>query len=352
MAEKTQKARITLFEAVERYLDQRRTNYAKTTYENDMSVLNRFAKATGNIQMRNLTHEHVDKWFLSIQTTVKEASSLNNYRKRLNLFFLYSARAGWTRGGDPLINVKVRRIMRRKRLQLPPDVLVSLLDLAETARDRAFLATAMNTALRASELVALRVGDVDLRNGRLAVTITKTAEEDEMPMTLELQNELRRWLAIYSNDIGQPLQSAMALFPARTGPRFTYREHEGRAVRSTRPASWVPTRPMGGPSLVIQEVLRKAGYPTKGEGVHTIRRSVARAYFDQETALGYDGALRSTQALLHHADGSTTEGYLGLSHETKRRDQILLGKSFLTALAGTSDADVVLLAAREASEAT
>ncbi len=105
-------------------------------------------------------------------------------------------------------------------------------------------------------------------------------------------------------------------------------------------------RQMGSPSQVVQEALRKAGYPTKGEGVHTIRRSVARAYFDQETALGYDGALRSTQALLHHADGATTEGYLGLTHETKRRDQILLGKSFLTALVGTSDAEVVPMPAR------
>jgi integrase len=347
-----QKTHITLFEAVERYLDQRRVNYAKTTYENDMSVLKRFAKATGDIQLRNLTHEHVDRWWLSIQKTVKEPASLNNYRKRLNLFFLYAARAGWMRGGDPLINIKVRKVMRRKRLQLPPDALIGLLDLAETPRDRAFLATAMNTALRASELVALRVGDVDLRSGRLAVTITKTAEEDEMPLTLGLQNELRRWLAIYSDDIGQPLQPSMALFPARTGPRFTYREHGGRSFRDTRPATWVPSRAMGGPSLVVQEALRKAGYPTKGEGVHTIRRSVARAYFDQETALGYDGALRSTQALLHHADGATTEGYLGLTHETKRRDQILQGKAFLTALVGTQDADVVAMPARGESSAT
>lgn len=159
--------------------------------------------------------------------------------------------------------------------------------------------------------MALRVGDVDLHTGLLAVTIAKTAEEDEMPMTMELQNELRRWLTTYASDLGQSIQPSMMLFPARTGPRFTYSEVEGRSLRSTRPASWEPSRPTGAPSQVVQEALRKAGHPTKREGVHTIRRSVARAYFDRETSLGYDGPLGARKRCFTMLTGQPRRDFWG-----------------------------------------
>jgi hypothetical protein len=48
--------------------------------------------------------------------------------------------------------------------------------------------------------------------------------------------------------------------------------------------------------------------------------------------LGYDAALRTVSALLHHSNMATTERYLGLSSEKKRRDQTLKGRPFLTAM--------------------
>lgn len=65
---------------------------------------------------------------------------------------------------------------------------------------------------------------------------------------------------------------------------------------------------------------------------------MARAVFDQLVkTTGYDGALRTTSAVLNHKNATTTEMYLGLSSERKRRDDLMRGKPFLSAMVDTSN---------------
>jgi len=40
---------------------------------------------------------------------------------------------------------------------------------------------------------------------------------------------------------------------------------------------------------------------------------------------GYDGAMRTVQSMLHHASVTTTEGYLGIQLDKKRRDELVKG---------------------------
>jgi len=75
----------------------------------------------------------------------------------------------------------------------------------------------------------------------------------------------------------------------------------------------------------------------KREGCHTLRRSVARAYFDGlRTELGYDHALREVAALLHHKSTRTTENYLGVTADKIMRDERMKGQPFLSRLQETS----------------
>lgn len=84
------------------------------------------------------------------------------------------------------------------------------------------------------------------------------------------------------------------------------------------------------------------GLPSKDQGTHTIRRAVARAFFDSMAGeQGYDAALRTVSALLHHRSSATTEAYLGLSSERERRDKRLRGQPFLTGM--VEEADVLPL---------
>lgn len=335
-----------LSEALDKYMALRHARFAPATVKNEEFVLRRFLLWYGeDIQVRHLKATRVQDWFYgpdsirSIHTTRDgverppvQDSTHNFYRSRLKSFFEFCKVSGWLRS-DPLIHVGHIMTATKKRLQPPPHVLLAMLDSAHSARDRCYLATAANTALRASEINRLRVSDVDLEAERLRVWISKTKEEDLMPISSDLDAELRIWMIKYAEDIGRPLRGEDHLFPARKGSRYVWRKNaEGVQERGRTEPSWLPGTPITKVQKIVQEALAAVGLPTKHEGVHTLRRAVARAYFDRLAVQGYDSALRQTMSLLHHKSSATTEHYLGLSSEREQRDKSLAGKPFLTAM--------------------
>lgn len=335
-------------EAVEDYLNLRRARFSASTVQNETFVLRRFVASVGDIQVRHLRPEHVEAWFYGPNGVMAghrtrdgrerepvQASTHNYYRTRLKSFFAYCAQRGLTRA-VLLQQVTPMRIPIRDRLQPRPEMLWAMLDGEECPRDRAILATAMNTGLRSSSITDLRVGDVDLDSLTLHVRITKSKIEDSMPMTSDLVFELRRWLVTYRTECLEsesPVEvlAEHYLFPAKRGPRYRWRtEPDGRRVQYQVPSRWNPARPARKIHEVAQAALHRVGLPTTHEGIHTIRRAVARVYFDDLVQSGgYDGALRQVSALLHHSNSTTTERYLGLSRERRARDESLRGKSLL-----------------------
>ena len=78
-------------------------------------------------------------------------------------------------------------------------------------RDRALLALMIQTGVRVSELVGLRVGDVHLGTGRHIRILGKGRKKRVTPLTSELVALLRRWIAERGGAPGDPL------FPTRQG---------------------------------------------------------------------------------------------------------------------------------------
>jgi len=67
--------------------------------------------------------------------------------------------------------------------------------------------------------------------------------------------------------------------------------------------------------------LRDGDDKSKMEGVHTLRRSGARALFDEMVAQGsYDRVLRNVSAMLHHKSTVMTERYLGFDVDVTKRN--------------------------------
>jgi hypothetical protein len=86
---------------------------------------------------------------------------------------------------------------------------------------------------------------------------------------------------------------------------------------------------------VVKRALAKLGWEdVKGEGIHTVRRSVARIFFDAaEAEESFHEALLGTMRLLHHDRAETTLRYIGVDRQTLARDRFLRGRPFLTRLA-------------------
>jgi integrase len=324
----------TLAKAADEFIQTRSSYLAATTLANETSVIRTFVRGVGvERQCHHVTSRQVELWFAS-EAKRQQASSFNKVLSRVRGFLDFCRRRGWI-DLDLLGEVRRLRVLQRDRKQLSPAALLDLPNHAACARDRMLIIVAANTALRASSITGIRIGDVDLASGLMRVTIHKSSIQDQLPITTELDVALREWLHEYAQDAG-PLEADWYLVPRREPGHGGVHDEKGQWVggREMRTVgSLIPDKPMRNPAEVVQRALRAQGHQIdKGEGVHTLRRSVARAFFDARTAEGYDAALRSTAALLHHSSSQTTEKYLGLSSERLGRDRAMRGRPFLSAM--------------------
>jgi len=154
-------------------------------------------------------------------------------------------------------------------------------------RDRAMLELLYATGLRVSELIGLQLGSLQIDVGYLSA-FGKRSKERIVPVGEAAIEELRRYL------------SQSRPFLDKEGGRFLFLNRQGRGL--TRQGFW----------KIIKRRAREAGI-SKNITPHTLRHSFA-------THLLENGAdLRSVQAMLGHADISTTQIYTHVTRERLRK---------------------------------
>lgn len=193
---------------------------------------------------------------------------------------------------DPTINLETPRGWKRLPKTLSSTDVESLLNQPDPAtaiglRDKAMLELLYATGLRVSELVGLKLGDVNFERGFLIV-LGKGSKERAVPLgdtaILHVQDYLER------------ARTAL-LHGVQSDFLFISSKHRG----ITRQMFWER----------IRYYTRKAGI-LQHVSPHTLRHSFATHLLDN----GAD--LRAVQAMLGHADISTTQIYTHVSRERLR----------------------------------
>lgn len=341
------------------YLDQCRARaYSRSTIHVYDGTLQRLIRDVGNLQMQNITNAHIENWLYGLRAEHRteqhgrttnpgvSPATFNQQLSVLRTFFKWAQGQGYLRH-NPTVNLHMIKVQKKVRLQAKAHELLRMLEVTGYPRDRAYIALAINTALRQNELLRIRWGDVDLEGGTISVVISKTGDADEQPISADLDNELRRWMKAYQDDIKRPIEDDDYVIPTCISPRIQTRNAWELVYgpRELRPKS--PAQRM---EKVVQAALGAIGLNTFYEGTHTIRRSVARAYFDTAASQGGDvAALRETAQLLHHSNLHTTERYLGTTSEKEARNRRLKGKPFLTAMVDSSNVVAFAAHAKAAS---
>lgn len=330
-----------LSDSIENYLGWRASqDFSKGTIRNERSTLTRFLAVVGNIGVHQIRDRHVTKFF-EVAGQGRAAGSVRNDHQRLKVFF------EWCRHTrrmdvdvDPLYGRRAPKKRHRERHRIPVTRFGELLDTAGDSdpRNRALVALLLYTLARDKEVSDLRVGDLDLDRGYVRVRVHKSRLEDDLPVSAELDREMRLWLTTYTESVGL-LQDHYYLVPARSWAG-TQGEH-GRF--ESRHFIYRPQMPLNNMAKIIKPFLAAVDVPTvdqygnnSGEGAHTIRRSGARALFDTLSSPGgYDQPLRVVQSMLHHRTQATTEIYLGITADRRTRDELLRGQNMYPDLRGT-----------------
>ena len=217
----------------------------------------------------------------SVRSTARRLSSL----RRL---FQYLTREGRI-NSDPTVNIESPRLGRPLPKTLTEAEVESLLQAPDTStsmgmRDRTMLEVIYATGLRVSELVGLRLDQLNLRQGVVRV-IGKGNKERLVP----LGEEAVDWLNRYLRDVRPGFFKASpdaTLFPSNRGTPLT------------RQAFWYG----------IKRYAIKAGV-TKALSPHVMRHAFATHL------LNHGADLRVVQMLLGHSDISTTQIYTHVAKE-------------------------------------
>jgi integrase/recombinase XerD len=256
-------------------------------YRADLIALNHRLAARGVELARASRADILDYIASRVEAGAKPRSTarqLSSFRR----FYRYLLREG-IRSEDPTAQIAMPKIGRALPQSLTEEEVESLLAAPVVSeplghRDRAMLEVLYATGVRVSELINLKMTQINLNQGVLRI-VGKGDRERLIPLGDEAQDWIKEFVEGPRIEILLERQTDY-LFPTRRGDRMT------------RQAFW----------HIIKRYAKKAGVKKK-LSPHTVRHAFA-------THLLNNGAdLRVVQLLLGHSDVSTTQIYTHVARE-------------------------------------
>lgn len=290
-------ARVTLDALVDLYLDHLRVEraLAKNTlaaYARDLGRFVSFAEERGVSDARSVDLGLVSAWLGSLARAGLGARSSARHLSALRGLMRFLAREGVI-DDDPTSRSARPRFGRRLPRALDERDMLALIEAPgdqslRALRDRAMLSLAYAAGLRVSELVGLKLGDVDFERGVVAA-FGKGGKRRLVPL----------------GDV------ALAHLTAYLQAREARPAAKAKAPRVTRDAALFLS-PRGGPLTrqAFWKIVRRAALGAGLRG-HVHPHQLRHSFATHLLAGGAD--LRSVQTLLGHSDVATTEIYTHVS---------------------------------------
>jgi integrase/recombinase XerD len=259
-------------------------------YRRDLTRFQRFLNERDRT-LEQVGAEELSLYLLTLRRRGLGHASVARHLSTLRGLYRYCLREGGV-ARDPTQHLEAPRLPRRLPRTLSPSEVAALLETSPAEgpaglRDRALLELLYATGMRASECLSLRIEDLNLSAGYVVCT-GKGSRQRLIPVGALALGWVRRYLKE-----GRPRLAR------RVDPGTLFLNRQGRPL--SRQGLWG----------LIKRAARAAGL--RGTiSPHTLRHSFASHLLER----GAD--LRSVQAMLGHADISTTQIYTHLPSSAVR----------------------------------
>lgn len=261
------------------------------SYKRDLVKLNNFLTDSGCTEIDKITSTNLNSYVLMIEKQGMSTATVSRNIASVKAFFLYLLKQGLI-SEDPSETLKPPKIEKKAPVILTIEEINLLLEqpngtAPKDIRDKAMLELLYATGIRVSELINLKVKDVNLSMNFLQCH--DGSKERVIPFTNETRDALEEYL--------HNAREAMC----KDDQEYLFTNCQGSPM--TRQGFW----------KIIKYYSAKAGIK-KDITPHTIRHSFAMHLVNN----GAD--LKSVQEMLGHSDISTTQIYVKANANTKLRE--------------------------------
>jgi integrase/recombinase XerD len=271
-------------------VDKGLSNNTVKAYEADISSFFQWLD-NEDLKYKNLQEDHINQYISFLFQRKMRSSSVNRKISSIKSFYIFLVKRNFLKNSplNDLVTPKQEKYLPESMSEAEVDKLLNSPDVANKIenRDKAMIEMLYATGMRISELVNLKITDVDMKRCVVKV-FGKGSKERLVPFGETALDSLKSYL----NDREQ--SSSKEIFLSNRGKKMT------------RVAFWQRVK-----IYLIRENLKNSISP------HTLRHAFATHLLNR----GAD--LRSVQLLLGHSDLSTTQIY---THIAKQRLSDVLKK--------------------------
>lgn len=271
-------------------VDKGLSNNTVKAYEADISSFFQWLD-NEDLKYKNLQEDHINQYISFLFQRKMRSSSVNRKISSIKSFYIFLVKRNFVKNSplNDLVTPKQEKYLPESMSEAEVDKLLNSPDVANKIenRDKAMIEMLYATGMRISELVNLKITDVDMKRCVVKV-FGKGSKERLVPFGETALDSLKSYL----NDREQ--SSSKEIFLSNRGKKMT------------RVAFWQRVK-----IYLIRENLKNSISP------HTLRHAFATHLLNR----GAD--LRSVQLLLGHSDLSTTQIY---THIAKQRLSDVLKK--------------------------
>ena len=271
-------------------VDKGLSNNTVKAYEADISSFFQWLD-NKDLKYKNLKEDHINQYISFLFQRKMRSSSVNRKISSIKSFYIFLVKRNFVKNSplNDLVTPKQEKYLPESMSEAEVDKLLNSPDVSNKIenRDKAMIEMLYATGMRISELVNLKITDVDMKRCVVKV-FGKGSKERLVPFGETALDSLRSYL----NEREQ--SSSKEIFLSNRGKKMT------------RVAFWQRVK-----IYLIRENLKNSISP------HTLRHAFATHLLNR----GAD--LRSVQLLLGHSDLSTTQIY---THIAKQRLSDVLKK--------------------------
>lgn len=264
-------------------------------YRHDLNAFERFLKEEGGPAPEDVTSTNIVAYLMYMKNEGRSKSTVNRRLASARAFYRFLIGRGIVEE-DPTADIRSPRIARKEIQYLSAEEVLSLLalpdDTVKGKRDRAILELMYATGIRVSEAIELKLSDLNLRMGFVAVSGNHGGARI-VPIGVPARRAVRDYLE-HSRPVlmkdGDPEDPAGPVFVNFTGGAFT------------RQGFW----------RVLADYGKQSGL-----GDRLTPQSLRNSFAMHMVENGID--IISLQELMGHEDITATEAYFG-GHKTRIKD--------------------------------